>query len=219
MKLLYSFIIPIFFLLAPTNLLANNSLHHVNFTTEELKNIQGHFSTVYGYLYIRVRGKQVNTHFDGKYIQLVKKSNGHFYPRYKFLWVFPISIGNMSFTLKKSHRGKIQVVMHEKNKHSIVAQKFKVKPVPATWKKRLGTYKVIRLKGNTEIKKVRLAMLNGTLVSYTNNHVSPYPLFAKSNTQLISPSAGHNNERSIKISIKKHFIILEFENNKFRLIK
>ena len=219
MKHLSLFITLIYFLLLPLNLSANASLHHVNFTAEELKNIQGHYSTVYGYLHIRVRGKQVNTRYNGKYIQLIKKSDGHFYPRYKFLWVFPISIGNMSFTLKKTSRGKTQIVMHEKNTNRIVAQKFTPKPVPAAWKKRLGTYKATRLKGNANIKKVRLRIQNGVLVSFTNNLTSPYPLVAKSDTQLTSPSAGHNNDRAIKISIAKRSIILEYENNKLKLTK
>ena len=219
MKLLSLFITLIYFLLAPLNLSANASLHHVNFTTEELKSIQGHYSTVYGYLHIRVRGKHVNTRYDGKYIQLIKKSNGHFYPRYKFLWIFPIRIGNMSFTLKKTSRGKTQIVMHEKNTRKVVAQKFVEKPVPAAWKKRLGTYKATRLKGNANIKKVRLTIQNGVLVSFTNNLTSPYPLVAKSDTQLTSPSAGHNNDRAIKISIAQRSIILEYENNKLKLTK
>ncbi len=219
MKHLSLFITLSFLLLMPLNLSAKASLHYVNFTTEELKNIQGHYSTVYGYLYIRVRGKQVNTRYNGKYIQLIKKSDGHFYPRYKFLWVFPIQIGNMSFSLKRSSRGKTQIVMHKKNISRVVAQKFIAKPVPVAWKKRLGTYKATRIKGNANIKKVRLAIQNGVLVSFTNELTSPYPLVAKSDTQLTSPSAGHNNDRVIKISIAKHAIILGFESNKLKLIK
>ena len=209
----------VYFLLVPLNLSAKTSLHYVNFTAEELNNIQGHYSTVYGYLHIRVKGKSVNTRYDGKYIQLLKKSDGHFYARYKFLWIFPINIGKMSFTLKKTAKGKIQVVMHENNRHKVVAQKFVATPIPAAWKKRLGIYKATRLKGHSDIKKIRLAIQNGVLVSFSNNLNSPYPLIAKSNTQLVSPSAGHNYDRSIKISIAKQAIILEFDNNKIKLTK
>lgn len=223
MKYLYLFITTFYLLLVPLNLLAksptSSTLHYVNFTAEELKNIQGHYSTVYGYLHIRVNGKSVNTRYDGKYIQLIKKSDGHFYARYKFLWIFPVSIGKMSFTLKKTHKGKIQIVLHNKNKSTIVAQKFTATPIPAAWKKRLGNYKATNLKGNAKIYKVRLAIKNGVLVSYSNNLSSPYPLIAKSDTQLISPSAGHNSDRSIKISITKQAIILEYDNNKIRLTK
>ena len=160
MRYLQYLLTSICFLLLPLQVgvaKSSPSLHYVSFTADELKNIQGHYSTIYGYLYIRVRGQNVSTQYDGKYIQLVKKSNGHFYPRYRFLWIFPIQIGNMSFTLKKMPKGKTQIIMHQNGKKRIVAQRFFAKPVPVAWKKRLGIYKASQLKGKTDIKKIRLS--------------------------------------------------------------
>ncbi len=222
MRYLQYLLTSICFLLLPLQVgvaKSSPSLHYVSFTADELKNIQGHYSTIYGYLYIRVRGQNVSTQYDGKYIQLVKKSNGHFYPRYRFLWIFPIQIGNMSFTLKKMPKGKTQIIMHQNGKKRIVAQRFFAKPVPVAWKKRLGIYKASQLKGKTDIKKIRLAIQNGVLVAFSNNLNSPYPLIADSNWQLTSPSAGHNNKRTIKISLRKNDIILAFEQNKLLLQK
>jgi len=209
-----------YFLLLPLGLsAANASLHHVNFTAAELKTIQGHYSTIYGHFFIRVNGNHVSTRYDGKHIQLIKKSNGHFYPRYKFLWVFPISIGNMSFTMKKSIRRKTQILMHQNNRTHIVAQKFISKPIPQTWKRRLGTYKATRLKGAANIRKVRLGIQNGALVAFINNLKSPYPLIIHSNTQLTSPSTGQNNDRTIRISVTKNSILLNYDNNRLELKK
>ncbi len=210
-----------FFLLLFTtsDLLAKTPLHRTNFSATELRDLQGHYSTIYGHFYIRVNGKQVSTRYDGKYIELIKKSDGHFYPRYKFLWVFPINIGNMSFSLKKINSGKIRILMHEKRKIRTVAQKFYPKPIPSAWKHRLGSYQAKKIKGKSGIKKVRLALQQGILVAFINQLKSPYPLLANSNTQLTSPSAGHNHDRTIKISINKNVIVLEYENNKLALKK
>jgi len=219
MKYLYLLITSFYLLLVPLDLSAKSTLHAVDFTAKELRDIQGHYSSIYGYLHVRVNGKSVNTRYDGKYIQLIKKSDGRFYARYKFLWIFPISIGKMSFSLKKTAKGKLQVIMHTNKTQQIVAQKFQARPIPAAWKKRLGNYKATNIKGNANIYKIRLAIQNGVLVSFTNNLNSPYPLIATSNTQLISPSAGHNNNRAINISINKQAILLQFEHNKIKLTK
>lgn len=219
MKRLSLFSTLICFLLFPINAVADPSPHRVNFAVAELKNIQGHYSSIYGHIYIRVKGKHVSTRYDGKYIELIKKSNGHFYPRYKFLWVFPINIGNISFSMKKIRSGKVRILMHEKNRTKVIAQKFLSKPVPQAWKKRLGNYTATQLKGRGNIKKVRLGMQNSILVAFINGQKSPYPLIAHSNTQLISPSAGHNHERAIRISLTKDSILLNYENSKLELKK
>lgn len=219
MKHTYLFSALIYLLLSPLNLSASTSPYQVPFTATELKSIQGNYSTIFGLIHIRVKGKQVSTIYDGKYIELIKKSNGHFYPQYKFLWVFPISIGNMSFSMRKVRHGKIQILMHEKRKTKVIAQKFFSKPIPQTWKKRLGIYRATRLKGRENIQKVRLGIQSGVLVAFINNLKSPYPLVANSNTQLTSPSAGHNNKRAIRISLTKNSILLNYENNKIELIK
>ena len=125
----------------------------------------------------------------------------------------------MSFTIKKSKRGKIQILMHKKNKVQVIAQKFISKPIPQTWKKRLGTYKATRIKGKANIKKIRLRIENGALVAFINNLKSPYPLIAHSSTQLTSPSAGQNNDRIIKISLARNSILLSYENNRLELKK
>ena len=206
-------------LFAPINTSAKTALHRVNFSIDELKNIQGHYSSIYGHIFIRVKGRHVSTRFDGKYIELIKKSNGHIYPRYKFLWVFPLSLGNASFTMKKSRSGEIRVLMHKQKKAKIIAQKFTANAVTPVWKRRLGIYKAKRIKGKSTINQVRLALQNGVLVAFINQLKSPYPLVAHSNTQLTSPSAGHNNNRTIKIFITKNSILLEYENNKLALKK
>jgi len=205
-------------LLSFAPLSAKTSLHPVNFSEQELKTIQGHYSTIYGYLYIQVNGKQVSTNFDGKYIQLVKKSNGHFYPRYKLLRLIPISLGSMSFSLS-NNKGKKQILMHQHKKTQIVAQKFTATVVPSLWKQRLGKYKATLLKGNSKIKKIRLAIKRGVLVAYINKITNPYPLLALSASKIFSPSAGHNNDQSISILANKKGLNLNYASNKLILKK
>lgn len=205
-------------LLSFAPLSAKTSLHPVNFSEQELKTIQGHYSTIYGYLYIQVNGKQVSTNFDGKYIQLVKKSNGHFYPRYKLLRLIPISLGSMSFSLS-NNKGKKQILMHQHKKTQIVAQKFTATVVPSLWKQRLGIYKATLLKGNSKIKKIRLAIKRGVLVAYINKITNPYPLLALSASKIFSPSAGHNNDQSISILANKKGLNLNYASNKLILKK
>lgn len=210
--------------LATANVFAKPVFQRVHFTSAELADIQGHYSSVAGYIYISVKGKQVSTNLDGKYIQLIKKSDGHFYPSYKFLRIFPISLGNMSFSLK-TIKGSKQILMHEKDskgkpkKVKTVAQKFAPKTIPQLWNNRIGKYKATLLTGKSNIKSIRLAKKNGVLVAFINKIKSPYPLLALSPSRLFSPSAGHNKAQKIKLSTRDNIIYLSYGKNRFVLKK
>jgi len=211
-------------LLTPFDLSAKAPLQQIEFTPQELKNIKGHYSTVYGYVYIQVNGKQVSTRVDDKFIRLYKKSDGRIYPKYKLLRIFPIDLGKMSFALKESN-GKQQILMYAKTKKAgrdsikIVAQKFKPIEIPKYWKSKLGKYKATLLKGKSSIKKIRLAEQRGVLVAYINKISSPYPLVALSATSLYSPSAGHNKSRQINIASVANKIMLKYGKNSLILKK
>lgn len=205
--------------LVPLKLSAYSSSHVTSFSKKELKTIQGHYSTIYGYLKINVKGRYVSTNFDGKHIQLMKKSNGHFYPKYKLLRIFPINLGDMSFSMKKI-KGKNQILMHENNKRTkVVAQKFEATAVPKVWKQRLGKYKASLIKGRSKIKQIRLAIKNSVLVAYINKISNPYPLLALSGTKIYSPSAGHNSNQDISISSNKNRLNLIYGKNSLMLKK
>ncbi len=215
----------IFFLLfMPLSLAAKPSLQTVNFTAKELKELAGHYSTIMGYVHINVRKNIVSTNIDGKYIRLIKKSDNHIYPSYKFLRIIPISLGDMSFTLN-NNKGNIQLSMHQpkkkgkRQKVKVVAQKFKPSSVPQVWKKRVGIYKAKRIKGTSNIKKIKLAMQHGVLVAFINKIKRPYPLLALSESSLYSPSAGHNSKQSIKISSIANQLSLQYGKNSLILQK
>ena len=212
------------FFFTPSTLLAETKPHRIHFTAQELESLQGHYSSIVGYVYINVKGKQVSTNINGKYIQLIKMSNGYIYANYKFLRIFPISLGDMRFTLK-TFDNKQQIVMHRKDKKKrrrktqIVAQKFSPVTVPPLWKKRLGKYKASLKKGKSNIRKIRLAIKNGILVAFINKIESPYPLLALSGTQLFSPSSGHNKDQTIKLSTNDETIHLAYGKNHLILEK
>ncbi|MEE9327265.1 MAG: hypothetical protein V3U71_08200 [Cocleimonas sp.] len=211
-------------LLLPLISVAKDPLQVVNFTAKELQNLKGHYSTVYGYVYIHVSGRHVSTNIDGKYIELFKKSDGHFYPKYKVLKLIPIDIGDMSFSLK-DNKGKHQIVMHKKDKRTkkinvkTVAQKFNPVVIPAFWKTKLGKYKATLIKGKSKIKDIRLAVRKGVLVAFINKYKSPYPLLALSASKLYSPSAGHNKGRQIHIASSANKITLNYGKNSLMLNK
>ncbi len=211
-------------LIFPTILSAKTPLRQIDFSVTELKNIGGHYSTVYGYIYIQVNGKQVSTQVDGKYIQLIKKSDGRFYPRYKLLKLFPISLGEIAFSLSPN-KGKQQIRMYKRDKKThkikarIVAQKFTPKAVPQLWKTRLGKYQATLIKGKSKIKDIRLTIKRGVLVAFINKIQNPYPLLALSPSNLSSPSAGHNRDRKIKITTNNKKLTLSYGENSFLLKK
>jgi len=210
--------IGILFLIASFSVNAE-ALRAIHFSKEELSNIEGHYSTVYGYVYIQVRGRYVSTNIDGKHIQLIKKSNGRFYPKYKLLKVIPVNLGDMSFKLNNK-KGKQQILMFEQNKSAkTVAQKFTPKQIPSLWKQRLGKYKATLVKGRSKIKQIRLAVKQGVLVAYINKISNPYPLLALSGNKIFSPSAGHNRKQSISISSRNKDLNLTYNNNNLILKK
>lgn len=219
MKRIINFL-SIFIFLSLVNLNINAAtLNNTHFSKQELFDIQGHYSTIYGYIYIQVRGKYASTNFDGKHIRLVKHSNGRFYPKYKLLSFIPVPLGDMSFELKNNN-GKQQILMHEKNKQAVVvAQKFQVKTIPNPWKKRLGNYKAKSIKGNTGIKHIKLHIHRGILLAYINKTKNPYPLVALSNNQLFSPSSGANQKQALTILEHGGKLKLNYKQSKLELTK
>jgi len=216
---LYSAIFSVFILLFTSSLIAKPSIQKTDFTTQELEALQGHFSTIYGYMYIRANGKNVGTKFDNKYFQLVKKTDGHFYPQYKLLRFIPISLGKMSFKVERT-ADKTQIKMFQPNKKNrVVAQKFMPKQIPSVWKKRLGNYQTTVIKGSSKIKKIRLTVKNGILVAYINKLSNPYPLIALSDSHIYSPSAGHNQDQAISIKANSQGLQLNYGNNGLLLKK
>lgn len=216
-------LIMLFLLLIPGISVAKR-LQTVDFTPQELKAIQGHYSTIAGYVFIEVRGKQVITEINEKQIELLKMSDGRIYPRYKLLNVVPIRLGSTSFSVK-SNKDALQIVMHKKDKKNraetarIVAQKFTPLPVPKRWKQRLGFYRASLIKGKSKIEKIRLTIKRGVLVAYINKLKSPYPLLALSANKLFSPSAGHNKDQKITIASLKNALQLSYGINQLVLTK
>lgn len=205
-------------LLVASNSYASTALHQVAFTSEELKNIQGHYSSIEGYIFIRVRGKQVSTNYKGKYIQLIKKSNGRIYPIYRFLRLFPIDLGEFSFSFR-IHQGKKQIVIHRNKKKDKVVAQFKAKAIPTVWRTRLGKYKTKLLKGKSKIKEIALRLKNGVLVAFINKNRNPYPLLALSSSEIITPSTGYHKDQRISISFRPDKITLKFSKNTLLVVK
>lgn len=211
----------LFLLFAPQLSFAKR-IYPVEFTPLELKTIQGHYSTIAGYVFIQVKGKQVSTEINGKKIQLIKKSDGRIYPQYKLLRLFPISLGSATFSVKP-HKNGTRIIMYQNDKKRktktvrIVAQKFNPLSIPKLWKQRLGHYKAVLVKGKSKIRKIRLAIKRGVLVAYINKLQSPYPLLALSTRQLFSPSAGHNKDQKITIASIKNKLSLKYGNNHLML--
>ena len=200
-----------------------DSLKATNFTSSELKGLAGHYSTIVGYVHVRVNGQKVHTRIKGKTIILTKKNNGRIYPTYKLLGLFPIKLGDVSFATK-NNKNKHQVIMFSKKKgkkesRMIAGEKFTPLAIPNVWKARLGSYKAKILTGKSGIKKIRLAIQNGVLVAFINKLKTPYPLLAKSNADLTSPSAGHNNDQPIKVTAVKKVLQLRYGSNSLVLTK
>ena len=207
------------FLLLQFSVFASTASHQVPFSEQELKNIQGHYSTVEGYIFIRVKRKQVSTNYKGKYIQLIKKSDGHIYPIYRFLKIFPIDLGEFSFSLRVN-QGKKQLLIHRNNKKTeVVAQQFKTKAIPKRWKERLGKYKTTLLKGKSRIKRIALRIKNGVLVAYINSDENPYPLLALSSSQIVTPATGYRKIQQINITFQPNKNTLMYGNNTLLVIK
>jgi hypothetical protein len=125
----------------------------------------------------------------------------------------------MSFSLKEKDN-KIQILMFQPNKKTrVVAQKFQPKSIPLLWKKRLGNYKATVEKGKSNIRKIRLTIKNGILVAYINKLSNPYPLLAISDSEIYSPSAGHNQDQPISIQAFPQGLQLSYGGNRLLLKK
>ncbi len=192
----------------------------IPFNSLDVKELQGHYSTAYGYFYVRPYKKHIITEADGKRIYLRKKEDGLIYPIYKLFGFIPLSKGDMAFSVKQK-KGKQLVVVHTKNEKGKkaeyeIGEKFMPVVISAQWKQRLGKYKL--LKNNKEIKSLTLTLeiKNDVLVGIRSDDDTSYPLLPRSNMSAMVPgSEGH----IIEVFVKNNKLFLNRHKKIYSLVK
>ena len=206
------------FLLLTTFPVFADSLHKVAFSADELQQLSGHYSSVFGYVHIQAKNKKLSTVVNGKHIHLVKKSDGKIYPFYNMVGLFPISIGGISLSFQTIN-GKQNVTLYKDNEIHRVAKQFTVRAIPASWKALLGHYHASVVKGKPGIKTVHLKQLNGVLLASINQQKDYFPLVPLSATQAFLPDTGNEKSVNLTIRIKDQNLHLAYANNEVVLRK
>lgn len=208
-------------LLLPKAFASEQTLREVAFTEAELKQLVGHYSTVFGYIVVHSHKQRGVTQADGKRFYLIKKSDKHIYAVYRLLGLIPISNNKISFTLKQA-QGRTVVVLHAHDKKGQpvteeVGEKFTPVPVSAVWRSRVRHYKVVSHSEKTELKTVRLRLKNHVLVAQINDDTREYPLLPRSDNSAYVPGLGEKQNQMLQLRTRNHAIQLLIGKNTMQL--
>jgi hypothetical protein len=100
-------------------------------------------------------------------LRLVPRSDGMLGVRYKFLGIFPVSLGDLDHVgiARDKIAGRDILKARLDGREMLVGQRIRPVPIPGRWLERLGKYEIINPGEDTVlIEKVRLRQDNGFLL-------------------------------------------------------
>jgi len=180
----------------------------------ELNAIAGHYSSTYGYVHVKPDKQGMFTHFNGRRITGVKKSDGYYYSTLKLIGLIPISLRMSLDKVNGLHR----VTLNRPVK-KIVAQQFKPTPLPAAWTTHLGEYRAKAVNGKSKIYKVKLETQGGIVLIRLNNSKYAYPLVMRKTNKLVRPTIGRPRQRHMAVWPEGKSLAAVVGNIRFRLEK
>ncbi len=191
----------------------------IPFSFADAKQLQGHYSTAFGYFYVHIHNNQLITDIEGKRIYLRKKEDGLIYPIYKLFGFIPLSKGDMAFSVRQE-KGKQRVFVHTQKKgkkhEQEIGEKFSSVDISTVWKQRIGKYKLLKkgevIKGLT----LKLEIKNKVLLGTRSDRNTTYPLLPHSDLSAIVPgSEGH----IVEVFSKNNKLFLNHHKKLYHLVK
>lgn len=191
------------------------SLNVVPLPADKINAIAGHYSSTYGYVHVKPNQNGVFTHFRGRRVNGVKKSDGSYYSTFKIVGLIPISLRMSLEIVNGLHR----ITLDRHGSKKVVAQQFKATPISPDWTTRLGEYRIKAINGKSKFYKAKFETQNGVVLIRLNNSKYAYPLVAQKAGKLVRPSIGRARQRNIEVWPQGKSLAAVIGNIRFRLEK
>jgi CubicO group peptidase (beta-lactamase class C family) len=127
----------------------------------------GTYVTEFGLVTVSDDHDQLRAEVLGKSLRLVPRSDGWFGLQYRLLGFIPVSLGE----LDRVQIARRQVAGHEilaaryQGRELLVGEKIEPQPIPAAWRRRLGSYTVVNAAADDiRVEAVRLREQHGFLI-------------------------------------------------------
>ena len=135
-------------------------------TQEDLKAYEGHYDTIAGLVEVRKKSDYLEAGLFNRTVRLVPRPDGLLEMNYKFLGLFPASLGKLDHIYidreMVTGRNILKVVID--GSEFLAGEQLKTEPVPDKWQQRSGEYEIINAGDDTIlVDKVRLRYEDGLL--------------------------------------------------------
>lgn len=142
----------------------------------DLKRLPGYWSTPMGLAKITRHGERLKFEVDGHKLNLVRRGDGHYHLQYKLFGLLSLDLGDMAnvgLGYQQIAGRELMGLYRNGQPSAIVAERVKMKPLPAHWEKYLGRYESINRKGTLDLKDVELRSEDGLLLATSTVAIAP----------------------------------------------
>ena len=174
-----------------------------------LQSFAGQYATLNMLGSVRRDDKSLDANFEKYQFQLIPSSDGKFGVTRKFLGIFPLKkIGSLELAKIKVTRteyaGRELLTIHYNNGYWFSADKFGPKPLPDTWEKALGAYKIINPDPQGSPEEIRLSHKEGVLELTSKNplwHSGTGKIYLTpiSKTEAVTTGIGRNSGETMRL--------------------
>lgn len=173
---------------------------------QELQSFPGFYATSFGFVRISESDGRLQTDVFGKRLDLVSCRDGLLCMQYKPLGIFPIKIEALSeFGLSRASISGHEVLLaQDQGQRFLLGEKITPSPVPESWLRRVGEYKIVNADGDFlagTLKKINLVYRNGFLIVKLSTREGTITAAIKpiSDTEALYRGVGRGMQETIQV--------------------
>ncbi|HXC93264.1 MAG TPA: serine hydrolase domain-containing protein [Geobacteraceae bacterium] len=176
-------------------------------TQEELKAYEGHYDTIVGLVEVRKKSDYLEAAMFNRTVRLVPRPDGLLEMNYKFLGLFPVSLGKLDHIYidreMVTGRNILKVVID--GNEFLAGEQLKPGPISDKWQQRSGEYEIINAGDDAVlVDKVRLRYEEGLLkAEYTlplfTDQILSLALAPLSETEAVICGLGRGKGETVRV--------------------
>lgn len=179
-------------------------------TPEELQAYEGSYDTIVGLVTVKNKTDYLEAGLFNKSVRLVPRPDGLLDISYKFLGLFPVSLGELDQLRidRETVNGRDILKVVSDGSELLAGERLQPVPIPEKWQLRTGEYEIINAGDDTVlVEKLRLRYAEGLLTAeYTMPHFSEQvmslALAPISDTEAVICGLGRGKGETIRVITK-----------------
>lgn len=179
-------------------------------TPEELQAYEGSYDTIVGLVTVKNKTDYLEAGLFNKSVRLVPRPDGLLDISYKFLGLFPVSLGELDQLRidRETVNGRDILKVVSDGSELLAGERLQPGPIPEKWQQRTGEYEIINAGDDTVlVEKLRLRSAEGLLTAeYTMPHFSEQvmslALAPISETEAVICGLGRGKGETIRVITK-----------------